>query len=134
MLIALAGCGDSPLLNHDDLGDHIGRSIGAQTGLSFKSIGADFEIQWKSGCPNLSEDCTFNLLFAKALPEHVEVEALLWMPSMGHGSSPITAFENTEQAWTFSDVYFIMPGVWQLKLKLKLSDGSLDEVVLDYSL
>lgn len=53
----------------------------------------------------------------------------LFMPSMGHGSSPVTIQGAKDQAgqpivgtYRVSDVYFVMPGEWEIWVQLK--DGT----------
>jgi len=43
----------------------------------------------------------------------------LWMPSHGHGSSPISITKNKDGSYLISDVYFIMPGLWQIRFSLR---------------
>jgi hypothetical protein len=44
---------------------------------------------------------------------------VLWMPSMGHGSSPVHIEAVGQGTYRASDVFFIMHGEWQLILQLK---------------
>ena len=44
---------------------------------------------------------------------------LLWMPSMGHGSSPVTMTFIEEGVYRASDIFFIMPGPWDIRYQLK---------------
>ena len=133
-LFLLSSCGDSPLLNHTKLGDTPSRQIGLQTALQFSKIQTGLSVVWRSGCPNLFDDCIFDLNLEKALPADSKITAELWMPAMGHGSSPITSTELGPLSWQMTEVYFIMPGHWQVKLHLQLADGQTDEAILDYRL
>jgi hypothetical protein len=47
---------------------------------------------------------------------------LLWMPSMGHGSSPVTISFIEEGLYQASEIFFIMPGAWEIRFQLK--DGN----------
>lgn len=134
LLLTLVSCGESPLLNHSRLSDKPARLVGLQTGLSFAKLNAPFSITWSAGCPNLTDGCVLDVSFADPLPSNSVMEAKLYMPDMGHGSSPVTVTELGPSAWQFSDAYFIMPGLWQVILKLTLIDGSHDEVILTYIL
>ena len=47
---------------------------------------------------------------------------LLWMPSMGHGSSPVKIERLDVGVFKASEIFFIMPGPWDIRYQLK--DGS----------
>jgi hypothetical protein len=47
---------------------------------------------------------------------------LLWMPSMGHGSSPVKMERTDVGRFKASEIFFIMPGPWEIRYQLK--DGS----------
>lgn len=56
-------------------------------------------------------------------------EVELWMSSMGHGSAP-TRIQKVEQGqagvYRVTEVYFIMGGEWELRLKLKKANGEVE--------
>jgi hypothetical protein len=64
----------------------------------------------------------------------VEVDAvqipnlILWMPSMGHGSSPTKVNRVDVGTYRASNVFFIMPGEWELKFQIKIGTEITDEV------
>lgn len=43
-------------------------------------------------------------------------ELYLWMPDHSHGSFPIKITKSSEYSYLLSDVYFTMPGLWQVIL------------------
>jgi hypothetical protein len=45
------------------------------------------------------------------------VSAQLWMPSMGHGSSPTTVTRTGPHSWRVDRVFFLMPGPWEIRFK-----------------
>lgn len=47
------------------------------------------------------------------------VEVRLWMSSMGHGSSPVTVQRLDVGTYLVDDVYFSMPGDWDIEVDLK---------------
>lgn len=132
-LVILAGCGDSPLLNHSDLDDRPGRTLGLLS-LSFTKLDLPFEMQWSNKCPNLTDGCSYDLVFSKTIPLGSALSAELWMPSMGHGSSPVEIQQVGPLHWLVSEAYFIMSGHWQVKMKLTLPNGTFDEVVVNHNL
>jgi hypothetical protein len=56
---------------------------------------------------------------------------VLWMPSMGHGSSPVTVARVDTGTYRASEVFFIMPGKWQIKFQMTNGNEILDEAILD---
>ena len=42
---------------------------------------------------------------------------ILWMPSMGHGSSPTRVERLDTGTYRASEVFFVMPGEWELKFE-----------------
>ena len=51
-----------------------------------------------------------------------EPTIILWMPSMGHGSSPVKMERTDVGRYKASEIFFIMPGPWEIRYQLK--DGS----------
>jgi hypothetical protein len=61
--------------------------------------------------------------------------AQLWMPSMGHGSSPVTIQRVTNEqgqpevgAFRISRIFFVMEGDWEIRFTLTHADGSMETV------
>lgn len=59
-----------------------------------------------------------------------QFDVILWMPSMGHGSAPTSiarindANGNTlTGTFAVSNMYFIMPGDWEVRFAIKYADG-----------
>ena len=57
-----------------------------------------------------------------------EPHVLLWMTSMGHGSSPVTIESLGPGKFRARDVFFIMPGPWDIKYQLKDGSRVIEEV------
>ncbi len=68
----------------------------------------------------------FNLDFSESIS--AEVKAVLWMPSMGHGSRPTTVVQLSSTRYQVSNVAFIMPGDWEIRIQLKENNQVIDEV------
>lgn len=59
-----------------------------------------------------------------------DVAVSLWMPSMGHGSSPVKISIDANNVFRITEVYFIMPGDWQIVIQLKNKQtGQVEEEV-----
>lgn len=79
------------------------------------------KIEWHSG--------SSNRLIDHGLPFAAE----LWMPSMGHGSAPTRIAQALDQhgqpivgTFIISNILFIMPGDWELRVKLHHKDGRIE--------
>jgi hypothetical protein len=57
----------------------------------------------------------------------------LWMPSMGHGSSPVTVDRLGEGKYRASNVFFVMRGAWEIHVQVKSGKETTDEAVLAYT-
>ncbi len=51
------------------------------------------------------------------------VNAELWMPSMGHGSSPIAVYPQNNSCTALRNLNFMMSGDWELRLNLNNMDS-----------
>lgn len=115
-----------PAWAHPDEGGHIQFAGGKIQGHLSWDQGPDgkggeaiMRIEWRDG--------STHELVEPGLP----FEVLLWMPSMGHGSAPTQTqrvVDNQGQAvigtYQIRNMYFIMPGDWDIRVKLKYEDGS----------
>lgn len=103
----------------------------------FKNIETCGVIRWTNP-PSTSEKGQFvlelvNLTDAvKEELSEVELKAVLWMPSMGHGSAPTSVVDLGDGKYEVNDVHFIMSGDWEIRFALQNKKGILDEAV--YSL
>ncbi len=142
-LFLLGACGESPLWNHKiEKNNFLGNPIFVESeGSHFTKAGYSFSLNWKKG-PELGEgqfvlkswktdQGTFN---GPYLDLPYELKVLLWMPSMGHGSSPTKVTKLATGEYDVTNVYFIMGGNWEVKVQL-IKDGKIfDEVILPYNI
>ena len=61
-------------------------------------------------------------------PKH-DPHIVLWMPSMGHGSSPVTMTLIQDGVYRASEIFFIMPGLWEIRFQLKDGSRIVEEVI-----
>ena len=66
-------------------------------------------------------------MVAAEITDDVNVE--LWMPDMNHGSSPVEVSKAAIGTYHANDVFFIMPGKWEIKFQIKNSGVIQDEAV-----
>jgi hypothetical protein len=58
-------------------------------------------------------------------------ELILWMPSMGHGSTPTQIQRIDTGTFRAQRVFFIMPGEWELKFQIKNESEIMDEAKIN---
>lgn len=68
--------------------------------------------------PSSTGSSPFTLQFQNPLTTE-QLSVVLWMPSMGHGSAPVTISTSDQQTFQITDVYFIMPGDWEVRIYLQ---------------
>ena len=61
-------------------------------------------------------------------------DVILWMPSMGHGSSPVSVERIDIGTYRATQVFFIMPGEWQIKWQVKQGLAVEDEAIISLTL
>lgn len=54
---------------------------------------------------------------------------MLWMSSMGHGSTPVTMEKISIGEYRASNIYFVMPGTWDVRFQLKRGNAILEQYV-----
>ena len=100
-----------------------------------KKLDLCLSMLWKK-MPTESDYGNFDFEFSslkseiQALPTDVQIEVILWMPSMGHGSSPVVIDSSDQKKWQASEVFFIMPGDWEIRFQLKRNEEVIDEVIV----
>lgn len=57
-------------------------------------------------------------------------QVVLWMPSMSHGSSPVFTSKEDTGTYRANNVFFIMPGEWEIKFQIKEGNQIIDEAVV----
>ena len=149
----LSGCLQSPLLNHA-VANEGDESAEAKKGsaLVFPQQELSASITWIKE-PADEEAGSFTLRFWSTKlgteqgpyvdPGHV-VAVKLWMPSMGHGSSPVKVEQIKDQAggavagvYEATDVFFSMGGKWEIWVQLKKNKADktpVEQAKIDYSL
>ncbi len=64
----------------------------------------------------------------------IQPTVLLWMPAMGHGSSPTSVSRLDVGTYRASNVFFIMPGEWEIKFQVKDGSSVQDEAVVSLTI
>ncbi len=121
--LLIISCGKSPLLMKKNPLEVNGNS-NYESIKFFKTLNHQLTINWLS--PINTTDSGHFLLISKNnlksedIPRNFEV--YLWMPSMGHGSSPVKVNRISAGIYEITDVYFIMEGDWEIRIKLDNGD------------
>jgi len=103
--------------------------LGLQASISWKKMQTEEDygsFVLKFWRPNLGDQ--------SPVPQEVtqNLEVKLMMPSMGHGSSPVTIRRVDIGTYLVEDVYFSMPGDWEIQVSLHGETGPLDEASIPF--
>jgi hypothetical protein len=95
-----------------------------QQHLSFSNDNIHADITWISGPQTEKESVMLVKFRAAEKLENLDLKVSLFMPEMGHGSSP-TRLEKVPggNIYKISRVYFTMPGVWEVRVTLRVEDA-----------
>lgn len=63
-----------------------------------------------------------------------KVGLVLWMPSMGHGSTPARVQRLDTGTYRAANVHFVMPGDWEFRFQVKDGNTLTDEAVVSLSI
>jgi hypothetical protein len=62
-----------------------------------------------------------------------ELSVILWMPSMGHGSSPVTVSKVDVGTYKINKVFFSMKGEWEIRFILKLNNEINEQFIYNFN-
>jgi len=109
----------------------------AQCPLYFKTEDLCANYDWVS---KPTEDATgsFTLKFWKATDSSaadpsLALKVVIWMPDMGHGSSPVTITKQAVGQYLVDRVFFSMRGDWQIRFQLLNAKAVVEEQIADVS-
>ncbi|MCM2281685.1 MAG: FixH family protein [Bdellovibrionaceae bacterium] len=139
LLIVLPACAE-PRYAPADSGDKVGRVDATVDGLraELPVSGTDLVLVWETE-PTDEREGSFLLKFGHRDPvsgelvvEEIEgeISVVLWMPSMGHGSSPVKVERLSVGAYRASDVFFVMPGDWEIRIQRRSGGRVLEQATL----
>lgn len=90
--------------------------------------------------PSVTEFATFNLKFyIQENPNQLvdpsnNLNVVLWMPDMGHGSSPVTIEKISAGQYRISRASFFMAGEWEIRIQTKNGVNIVDQVTKNINL
>ncbi len=132
MALFSAGCADrnyAPSVKIDRPDEKVG------TCQATFSSGLCVSMSWEK-VPTESDFGAFTFQTLRANPEHNSASAedpansvavVLWMPSMGHGSSPVFVEKLGIGSYRATQVFFTMRGDWEIRFQLKDQNGVHDQ-------
>lgn len=123
-LFSLVSCGKSPLFNKLEKTKEFAGQIFLEERLP--NAQNSFSLKWIAP-PSLSELGIFELTLSSPLKENQSISSYIWMPDMGHGSSPIEVKQLQELSYQFSELAFIMPGLWVLHVEVLENNQVIDQ-------
>lgn len=145
LLAVAAGCAQPKyeLVNANGLNAESGQRESQEQGardcpLRFRSSGYCLAWKWETLPTSRQPGALIFKIYRGNLYDDSPVETdlevmpslILWMPSMGHGSSPTTVIRIDVGTYRASNVFFIMPGEWELRFQAKEGSSVQDEAVL----
>jgi len=122
-LFFIVSCGKSPLFDHtSETGLESLRSL-TSLDSSLHSISGEWNarVYWQQG-PLVFDECQMTLMVTNKNGELVDFPSLPtlspWMPDHGHGTSPVIVKRLEKGIYFFSEIFFIMPGFWEMQLDM----------------
>lgn len=147
LVLGLSSCGQSPMFNHVNAGETTKGSTQEtqpsakepQTldcAVSLKKEKLCVKMQWVTK-PTEEEKGSFKLEFTDlttgvAQDPKATVFVKLWMPAMGHGSSPTKTSRAEAGIYNVTDVFFVMPGAWEILVQLKEGNQVLEQAKFEH--
>jgi len=112
--------------------------------MEFRKQGLCASLEWRSR-PTPSKASEFRLRFwdpskgtesGPYVRPQGAVGVKLWMPSMGHGSRPVTVTESPGASGVYdaTNVIFIMGGPWEIWVQLKKGSDLIDQAKVEIEL
>lgn len=124
-IFTLASCGKSPLLNKvsPPLSEITGGVLLTE---QFRQEQLGFSVNWIIS-PALDDLSSFEFKLERPLRNNQSLNVYIWMPEMGHGSSPVEMKQLNSTDYLFSELAFIMPGLWVLHVEILENNQVMDQ-------
>ncbi|MFZ4713699.1 MAG: hypothetical protein ACOYL6_08310 [Bacteriovoracaceae bacterium] len=130
----LFSCAKSNYVSTEDLKRQFDE-INSDCSLKFQNDELCLSMEWEI-FPTEDTFGRFVMKFYKIDHPEITIEpnnapnVLLWMPSMGHGSSPVTLTTLSPGTYLVSDVFFNMLGTWDIRFQLKNGNDVIEQQIL----
>lgn len=131
-VLSLTACASPNYVENTGVGVAEG-APSAACALKFSSQSLCVSYDWEVS-PTESETGTFVARFTNStsgalLDPALPLKVILWMPSMGHGSSPVEVTRLSQGLYRVSRVFFSMPGTWQIRFQLMQGSTMVEEQI-----
>jgi hypothetical protein len=107
--------------------------------ISFNSIAACGQLTFNQN-PTTENDSPFTLrIWSKTAgtaagpyfdPESVDLNVVLWMPVMNHGSAKVVLNHSAAGVYDVSNVYFVMSGEWEVRVQWTQNGNVVDQAIV----
>lgn len=133
----LLGCADPKYLPKNSGDENRPQTLDCK--IQFKQSQLCVDLVWEK-IPSESEVGVFTFVTyqKKSFDQEIEFldpqtlpQVILWMPSMSHGSSPVSISREGVGHFRAENVFFIMPGEWQIRFQIREGNTVVDEAVVD---
>lgn len=125
-VLSVWGCAEPKYLNSNS-GDKNGAGSKIECAARFKKSGLCLTWNWETK-PATRAKGSLTFKVEADLPSLPEV--ILWMPSMGHGSTPTTVSAIDVGIYRVDEVFFVMPGEWEIRFQIKNGRAVADEAIV----
>ena len=133
LFVSVSACAKPNYQNQESTTGQNAQQTG-QCNLLLKAQNICVDIKWEVQ-PSDTDAGVFNLHFydPQAVTQLIDpaysVAVVLWMPSMGHGSSPVKVEKLENGIYKASNVFFVMPGDWEIRIQLKDGKNVVEQVI-----
>lgn len=113
--------------------DDTGRTPASDNEFSLRTLNLQF--YWDHRPTDKKDAGSFTLEFfdpqdrSRFLDPQEDLVVFIWMPDMGHGSSPVKVDRLSQGVYRISNVYFLMGGRWDIHIQLKQGEQLVEEVI-----
>ncbi len=133
MLLFITACGDSHRVNETPL-EARAQEMSDECEFYYESEGLCLKAHWDTrATENAFGSMTLTFTERNSPTRPVSPKRgpfiQLWMPSMGHGSSPVSVTLIEEGIYKAEDIFFIMPGPWDIRYQLKDGNKIVEEKI-----
>jgi len=132
LLFALTACANPKYASTES--SSAGETFQPQISASFHG-GNSVGLRWESA-PTEEDFGSFTFLISRngtAVDPQALPSVVLWMPSMGHGSSPVTVERLGSGKFRATKVFFAMKGQWEIHIQMPGSTEGKDEAILPFT-
>lgn len=132
IFLVLAACGKSPFIDeHNDV--QVTQNVqGLEAQIRLSSLQLTVGKQWIIP-PVVSNESRLLLNFfndqAQLIDFDGNLKVYLWMPSMGHGSFPVSIERIGRGVYQITDIFFTMPGDWDIHIEVEKDGIKVDEYI-----